>query len=209
MMAYWPWWLGAIALASLTVGFWVLVGRPLGVSGSWARLIAWRESREMDKVAQAFSDNPEVMEDALMAATLAEFGEKTAKSSLGGASRAAHTAEAGALAPPARVPWSVHLTFLLSMAVGGFLASVWNQDWGLYFDLGATHKQLFGSGWLTSMALLLGGGMVGFGTQMAGGCTSGHGLSGCSRLAPSSLAATMAFFGAAVGVSYFVEMVAL
>ncbi len=35
--------------------------------------------------------------------------------------------------------------------------------------------------------------LVGFGTQLGGGCTSGHGICGVSRLAPRSLAATAIF----------------
>jgi hypothetical protein len=49
--------------------------------------------------------------------------------------------------------------------------------------------------------LVLGGALVGFGTTLAGGCSSGHGLFGCARLQPGSLLATASFFGAAVGVS--------
>ena len=43
--------------------------------------------------------------------------------------------------------------------------------------------------------------MVGFGTRMSGGCSSGHGLTGCSRLHPVSLVATAVFFAAAAAVS--------
>ena len=46
-----------------------------------------------------------------------------------------------------------------------------------------------------------GGFLVGFGARMAGGCTMGHGLSGCGRLQPVSFAATASFFGAAIAVS--------
>ena len=35
--------------------------------------------------------------------------------------------------------------------------------------------------------------LVGFGTQLGGGCTSGHGVCGISRLAPRSLIATVTF----------------
>ena len=35
--------------------------------------------------------------------------------------------------------------------------------------------------------------LVGFGTRLGGGCTSGHGICGLSRLSKRSLAATMAF----------------
>lgn len=41
--------------------------------------------------------------------------------------------------------------------------------------------------------VVLAGLLVGFGTQLGGGCTSGHGVCGVSRLAPRSLAATAIF----------------
>lgn len=41
--------------------------------------------------------------------------------------------------------------------------------------------------------LVLGGFLVGFGTRMSGGCTSGHGVCGLGRLSPRSLAATVIF----------------
>lgn len=46
--------------------------------------------------------------------------------------------------------------------------------------------------------LLVAGLLVGIGTRYAAGCTSGHGVSGLSRLSPRSLAATMTFMGAGV-----------
>ncbi len=49
-------------------------------------------------------------------------------------------------------------------------------------------------------ALTLGGLLVGFGTRLGGGCTSGHGVCGIARLSARSLAATALFMtvGAAV-----------
>ena len=45
-----------------------------------------------------------------------------------------------------------------------------------------------------SMAVTLAGGLlVGVGTRLAGGCTSGHGVCGNSRFSPRSLVATMTF----------------
>lgn len=41
--------------------------------------------------------------------------------------------------------------------------------------------------------------LVGFGTVMGSGCTSGHGVCGISRLSPRSLAATVAFIAAGIG----------
>jgi uncharacterized protein len=44
--------------------------------------------------------------------------------------------------------------------------------------------------------LIAGGLLVGFGTRLANGCTSGHGVCGLARLSPRSLAATATFMGA-------------
>ena len=58
---------------------------------------------------------------------------------------------------------------------------------------------LFGENWgLTAVVLVTGGLLVGFGTRMAGGCTSGHGLCGVSRAQVGSLVATAGFFGAGI-----------
>jgi uncharacterized membrane protein YedE/YeeE len=44
------------------------------------------------------------------------------------------------------------------------------------------------------VATLIGGGLlVGFGTRLGAGCTSGHGVCGVARLSPRSLAATATF----------------
>jgi uncharacterized membrane protein YedE/YeeE len=45
-------------------------------------------------------------------------------------------------------------------------------------------------------ALVAAGLVVGVGTRYGSGCTSGHGVSGLSRLSPRSLAATASFMGA-------------
>ena len=45
--------------------------------------------------------------------------------------------------------------------------------------------------------VVLGGLLVGFGTRMGSGCTSGHGVCGLSRGSPRSLAATIIFMAAA------------
>ncbi|MEJ2440745.1 MAG: YeeE/YedE thiosulfate transporter family protein, partial [Gammaproteobacteria bacterium] len=49
--------------------------------------------------------------------------------------------------------------------------------------------------------------LVGMGTQMAGGCSSGHGLSGCANLSWSSLLATGIFFSTAVVVANAIKLV--
>ena len=48
-----------------------------------------------------------------------------------------------------------------------------------------------------SMTTLVAGGLlVGFGTRLGGGCTSGHGVCGVARRSPRSLVATLTFMAA-------------
>lgn len=49
------------------------------------------------------------------------------------------------------------------------------------------------SGHRSVLLLVAGGLLVGFGTRLGGGCTSGHGVCGLSRLSTRSLAATLTF----------------
>ena len=56
-------------------------------------------------------------------------------------------------------------------------------------------------------ALIASGLLVGVGTRYAGGCTSGHGVCGLSRLSPRSLVATMVFMGAGFSTVYVVRHV--
>ncbi len=51
------------------------------------------------------------------------------------------------------------------------------------------------------------GALVGFGTRMSNGCTSGHGLCGVSRLSKRSLIATITFFGVGVATATITGMI--
>jgi uncharacterized membrane protein YedE/YeeE len=53
--------------------------------------------------------------------------------------------------------------------------------------------------------LVIAGLLVGIGTRCAGGCTSGHGVCGLSRLSPRSLVATLAFMGTGFATVYVVH----
>ena len=46
--------------------------------------------------------------------------------------------------------------------------------------------------------LIIGGTLVGFGTRLSGGCTSGHGISGISRFSLRSIIATITFMIAGI-----------
>jgi len=73
----------------------------------------------------------------------------------------------------------------------------------LFYSFSVTPPPLpSNAGWpLTVLAGLL----VGFGTRLGGGCTSGHGVCGIGRLAPRSIAATCTFIGAGMLTVYIVR----
>jgi uncharacterized membrane protein YedE/YeeE len=53
--------------------------------------------------------------------------------------------------------------------------------------------------------LIIAGLLVGFGTRLGSGCTSGHGVCGLSRLSLRSLVATLLFMSSAVVTVYLVR----
>lgn len=71
------------------------------------------------------------------------------------------------------------------MALLGMAAAPW-----LYRLIGETVPPVQAQPW---MWVVVAGLLVGFGTRLGSGCTSGHGVCGLSRLSPRSLVATLAF----------------
>lgn len=55
--------------------------------------------------------------------------------------------------------------------------------------------------------LIAGGLLVGFGTTLGSGCTSGHGICGLGRISKRSLAATLTFMATAAVTVYFAKHV--
>lgn len=55
--------------------------------------------------------------------------------------------------------------------------------------------------------IILGGLLVGFGTRLGGGCTSGHGVCGLARLSPRSIVATATFMFTAALTVYLLRHV--
>ncbi len=79
----------------------------------------------------------------------------------------------------AGAPRSIALAFTLGLPLGALLA---------------THITDVTPGRFPALVLLIAGGLlVGFGTRLGSGCTSGHGVCGLSRLSPRSIVATMLF----------------
>jgi uncharacterized membrane protein YedE/YeeE len=98
---------------------------------------------------------------------------------------------AGVLRPlPREWPWQA--LFVLGLVAGGGLA--------LVTDPGAV-----GAIAMPFPILAIAGLLVGFGTRLAGGCTSGHGVCGVGRGSARSIAATTTFLLVACLVVLFVR----
>ena len=106
-----------------------------------------------------------------------------------------------------------NLLFLVGAVLGGAIARIWLESeqplqlsvatvadlktLGIHFDGQLEPAQIFGLQALSlkNVSLMLAGGLlIGFGSRYAGGCTSGHAISGLSNLQLPSLVAVIGFF---------------
>ncbi|WP_374654265.1 YeeE/YedE family protein [Dongia sp.] len=85
--------------------------------------------------------------------------------------------------PGTDTPW--RLAFLVGLPVGALLMARY---------LGGFEPRLVAG--LPGLAIA--GLLVGFGTRLGSGCTSGHGICGLARFSPRSLAAVLLFMGSAM-----------
>ena len=101
----------------------------------------------------------------------------------------------GGLVRPQRGDVSWRATFLAGLLVGGVL-------------LALAYPRALPAASATPIALtVIAGLFVGFGTQLGGGCTSGHGVCGISRFSPRSIVATMTFMATGALAAFVVQHV--
>ncbi|HEX5001198.1 MAG TPA: YeeE/YedE thiosulfate transporter family protein [Bacteroidia bacterium] len=108
---------------------------------------------------------------------------------------------------------SWNLFFLSGAVMGGFISAKWLgtsdqmaissatlkdlAELGISINAGLNPDTFFGAEALNFhgiMVLLIGGLLVGFGARWAGGCTSGHAISGIANLQIPSILAVIGFF---------------
>jgi uncharacterized protein len=106
--------------------------------------------------------------------------------------------------------------------ISGIVGGLWSPrtgdiTWRLAFVIGLIAAPLV-YGWAAGslprtsvsvppLIIVAGGLLVGFGTRLGGGCTSGHGVCGLARLSPRSLVATALFMSTAVVTSFLLRHV--
>jgi uncharacterized membrane protein YedE/YeeE len=95
------------------------------------------------------------------------------------------------------------LPFVGGLVLGGFLSGGWSPTWAMgMFD------EVIGFGPAGKIAWMFAGGMlIGFGTRLSNGCTSGHGIFGMSNFERSSFVATLAFMAAGCATTQLVYRV--
>lgn len=116
-----------------------------------------------------------------------------------------------------------NLLFVLGILVGGFLATHYGGPQnvaiseatrtdlarlGIHDFSGLAPRELFQWRALLSLKgfvlIIVGGFLVGFGTAYAGGCTSGHAISGLADLQLPSLIAVIGFFAGGLIATHFI-----
>ena len=102
------------------------------------------------------------------------------------------------------------LWFLIGLPLGGLLASLTSPSSLVFsFSLGEIYNRMLpNSLWLKGLLLTLGGILIGYGARLAGGCTSGHTITGVSLLNwPSLLASAGFFLGGIVMVQVMFQLI--
>ena len=91
-------------------------------------------------------------------------------------------------------PWSQATAFLVGLPIGAVLIAL----------LVRTPEVIVTS---SVPLLIVAGLLVGFGTRLGNGCTSGHGVCGMARLSPRSIAATATFMVSAAATVFILRHV--
>lgn len=91
-------------------------------------------------------------------------------------------------------PWSQATAFVIGLPLGAALIALFVRT----AEVSVT----------SSAPLLIAAGLlVGFGTRLGNGCTSGHGVCGMARLSPRSIAATVTFLASAAATVFVLRHV--
>lgn len=86
-------------------------------------------------------------------------------------------------------PWKLAAAFVVGLPIGAAVTSILVRKPNIEVT--------------SSVPLLIAAGLlVGFGTRLGNGCTSGHGVCGIGRLSPRSIAATLTFMAAAIATVF-------
>ena len=92
-------------------------------------------------------------------------------------------------------PWAQAVCFILGLPIGALLVTSFVR-----------HPEIIVTSSVPRLAIA--GLLVGFGTRLANGCTSGHGVCGVARLSPRSLGATATFMAVGAATVFVLRHIA-
>ncbi|NLF38009.1 YeeE/YedE family protein [bacterium] len=94
--------------------------------------------------------------------------------------------------------WMLVLGVIIGAALSAWLSGTWALQW-----VPEMWRASFGPGVFKRVAVALAGSVcMGLGARWAGGCTSGHGISGTAQLAVSSWLAAACFFAGGIATAF-------
>jgi uncharacterized membrane protein YedE/YeeE len=99
------------------------------------------------------------------------------------------------------------LQLLAGLLLGGVLSAVLGGGWRPTWDLGMFDEVIGWGAGAKVVWMFAGGLLIGFGTRLAGGCTSGHGIFGISNLELPSFVSTASFMLAGIITTHLVYRV--
>jgi uncharacterized membrane protein YedE/YeeE len=101
---------------------------------------------------------------------------------------------------PPRFGWG--FVFVISIIFGGAIAALSGGEFANEW-LPSLWQERFGNSLALRASIAFGGGIfMAFGARLAGGCTSGHGISGAMQLNPAAWIAVVCFFIGGIAVAF-------
>jgi len=100
------------------------------------------------------------------------------------------------------VDWGFML--VIGIVIGAFLSAALSGDFNIVWVPAMWANEISGSFFVRFIVAVFGGVVLGIGSRWAGGCTSGHGISGTSQLSIISWIASICFFIGGVVTAFLV-----
>jgi hypothetical protein len=99
-----------------------------------------------------------------------------------------------------QVDWAFMI--IPGIVIGAFISSILSGTFHVLW-VPALWESAFGTNAVVRVAVALAGGiLLGFGARWAGGCTSGHGISGSIQLSLASMITAACFFAGGIAVAF-------
>jgi uncharacterized protein len=203
----WPGWVGGAVISAVVITLLLARNRSLGVSSCYAfaidRVHDWFESRARKAVPSPAASFPMPGESGLE--NPADFPHP-ADFPMPGAFPLPSASSTTKIQDESYWQPVFLGGILLGGVVSGIMARlVLGTNWAPNFDYAGFDSIWKVSPWAKTAVLFAGGMLVGFGTRMGGGCTSGHAITGAPGLQKASIIAMCVFMGVGVAVTFLLN----